>query len=80
MTAHLTEAARLERVKLLRAQIAAKLDEIAKLYRDHVKITLIVRAPDFPGGVRDTVMTDDDPERAIAALRSLYRDPNSERF
>ena len=72
------ENARKARVRELRLAITKQLDAIAKLYVDDVKITLIVRVPDYPNGARDTVMTDDDPEKAIAALRSLYADPTSE--
>lgn len=71
---------RVERVQMLRAQIAAKLEEIERLYKDSVKVTLIVRVPSKPDGSRDTVMTNDDPETAIAALRSLYADPSAERW
>lgn len=74
------KAARVDRIKALRLSIAKKLDEIAMLYKDDVKITLIVRVPDFPDGRRDTVLSDDDPEKAIASLRGLYGDPNSERY
>lgn len=79
MTA-VTEFGRQQRIEALRRAVAAKLDEIAVLYRDPVKVTLVVRVPAFPDGRRDTVMTDDDPEKAIAALRSLYSDPNSEQY
>lgn len=71
-------ADRVVRIDQLRRQIAAKMDEIVALYSDSVKITLVVRAPAYPDGRRDTVMTDDDPEKAIAALRALYGDPMAE--
>lgn len=74
------EAARVDRINALRLSIAKKLDEIAMLYKDDVKVTLIVRVPDFPDGRRDTVLSDDDPEKAIDSLRRLYGDPNSERY
>lgn len=72
------EADRVERIRVLRCQISKKLDEISRLYKDDVRITLIVRVPDFPNGARDTVMSDDDPAQAIAALNKLYGDPASE--
>lgn len=69
---------RVQRIDRLRRQIADKLDEITALYSEPVKVTLVVRAPAYPDGRRDTVMTDDDPEKAIAALRALYGDSHAE--
>lgn len=74
-----TAETRLDRIMRLRAQIADKLDEISKLYKDRVKCTLVVRAIDHPDGKRDTVMTDDEPQKVIDALARLINDPNSER-
>lgn len=73
------DLSRQQSVLQLKMQIAAKLDEIAKLYSDDVKMTLIVRVPSKPDGSRDTLLMDDDPEQAIAAMRSLLADPNSEK-
>ncbi len=72
---------RTERVQSLGNQISLRLSQIAELYKDGVVLTLIVRNPEFPDGRRDTVMTNDpDIEKAIAAMRSLWRDPRSERY
>lgn len=69
------------RVKQLGLEIGRHLEEIAALYQDGVKLTLIARVPTSPHNNRDTVMTDDpDPEAVIAAFRKLYMDPGSERY
>jgi hypothetical protein len=75
------EQGRQARILRVREQIGTKLDEISRLYKDRVVCTLIVRAVDYPGGERDTVMTDEpEIEKAIAALRKLLRDPNAEHY
>lgn len=75
------EQGRKQRILAVREQIGAKLDEISKLYKDRVVCTLVVRAVDYPGGERDTVMTDEpDIERAITALRKLIGNPTAEHY
>lgn len=71
---------RKQRVLQLRDAISEKLDEIAALYKDDVKVTLIVRVPGHPDGSRDTTMMSDDPKQAIAALCRLLEDPASEYY
>lgn len=80
MSSPLSTETRVDRIMHVRQKIGEKLDEISKLYRDRVKITLVVRAIDYPDGKRDTVMTEDEPEKAIAALRKLINDPNAEHY
>jgi len=72
---------RTERVQSLGDRLSQYLSEVESLYADDVVLTLIVRNPAFPDGRRDTVMSNDpDIETAIAALRSLWSDPRSERY
>lgn len=74
------DLSRHNRIIELRARISAKLDEISSLYSDDVRITLMVRVPSKTDGSRDTLLMDDEPEKAIAAMRSLLADPNSEKY
>jgi len=72
---------RVDRIMRVREQIGTKLDEISRLYQDRVVCTLIVRAVDYPGGERDTVMTDEpEIEKAISALRKLLGNPTAEHY
>jgi hypothetical protein len=71
-----TEPARKARVQQLGDDISVHLDHIRALYKDAVKITLIVRVPDTTE--RDTVLTDDDPKAAVKALEALWADPTKE--
>lgn len=70
------DAERKARVQNLGENISAKLEEIKNLYREDVKVTLIVRNTNKTN--RDTVMTDDDPREAVKALEALFADPTSE--
>ena len=45
------------------------LDEIERLFKPGVKITLLVRTPSHPDGSRDFLMTNDRVGDAIAAIR-----------
>ena len=45
------------------------LDEIERLFKPGVKITLLVRTPSHPDGGRDFLMTNDRVGDAIAAIR-----------
>lgn len=49
--------------------IAEHLEGIKTLFKPGIKVTLLVRTETHPDGSRDLVMTDDDLETAIAALR-----------
>jgi hypothetical protein len=56
------------RMRALQMDLDSALRQIASLF-NRPRITLIVRNEDVNDG--DVVLTDDDPERAIAALRRL---------
>lgn len=49
------------------AMVSAHMDQIKRLFKSGVKITVLVRTPGEPG--RDFLMTDDDLDEAITALR-----------
>jgi hypothetical protein len=60
-------------------QMAFYLDEIAKLFSDEVKITLLVRNPVHPE--RSAYLSDEaDIERVCAALRQLHDKPSGGSF
>jgi hypothetical protein len=48
-------------------EVGGYMDRIVKLFKPGAKITVIVRSPDYAD--RDFIMSDDDLEEAIAALR-----------
>jgi hypothetical protein len=50
-------------------------DEIKRLFKPPMRITVLVRIPDFPDGTRDFVLTDDKLDDAAAAL--LMRKPEN---
>ena len=54
----------------LHHKLDAELKKIARLFRNP-KITLVIRNPDLADG--DVVLTDDDPEAVIAAIRCLEK-------
>jgi len=56
----------------LQEQIAYSLDEIRRLFKNP-KITLVVRNPDQADG--DVVLSDDDLDKAIAAIVHLQTKP-----
>lgn len=56
----------------LHANIADSLEDIRRLFVNP-KITLIVRNPDVSDG--DVILTDDDFEKAIEAIRHLQANP-----
>ena len=53
----------------LQANIADSLEDIRALFKGEPKITLIIRNPDVEDG--DVILSDDDFEKAIAAIRHL---------
>ncbi len=61
-----------QRLEELRERMGNKLAEIAEWFVNP-KITIVVRAPHLNDG--DVVLTDDDVELAIAAIRKLYGSP-----
>ena len=50
-------------------QIGDHMAEIVQLFKPGVKITVVVRTPDYPDGSRDMILTSDTFDRVIAALR-----------
>lgn len=49
--------------------IAGLLQNVARLFKPGKKLTLLVRDPDCPDGRRDLVVSDDQLDAAIQALR-----------
>lgn len=55
-------------------QVASLLDQIARLFKTNMKLTLLVRSPDNPG--RNAYFSDeDDMEPVVEALRQLRNNP-----
>ena len=63
-----------DKVINLRNEVAWHLDEIAKLFKQRPKMTIVIRADWLPNG--DVILTDDDQEKAIAAIRRLHEKPD----
>jgi hypothetical protein len=75
------EFERRRRVEQLGRDVSHHLEQIRRLHRGQVVITLIVRAIEHPDGRRDTVVTDDpDPLKAVEAFRVAITDDKSRRF
>lgn len=73
------EQQRRGRVQRLAEDIADKLDEIAALYKEPVIVTVIVRAPGYPDGSRDTLNSGEtDVRLALRAAEHLLDDPTAE--
>ena len=62
----MTPAARAE----LHDRISVHLNRIAKVFKPGTKLTLVVRQPHLPGDT-GVLLTNDDPEAAIAEIRKL---------
>jgi hypothetical protein len=58
-----------ESLRVLRAELGWRLDDIRKLFRDDIKITLVIRNTAHDD--RDVVMGDDDPESVCRTVRSI---------
>lgn len=54
------------------SEISFHMEEIQRFFKNS-KITLVMRAPGFPNGDRDLVMSDDDLDQAIEAIRIRQR-------
>jgi hypothetical protein len=50
----------------VRDNVAAAMEDIVRMFKPGVKITVLVRAPGFPD--RDFMMTDDQPDEVMAML------------
>lgn len=57
------------KVQSVAEEIGDHMDAILRLFKPGAKITVLVRTPDYPDGSRDMLMTSDDIENAIAALK-----------
>lgn len=55
--------------------VAEHMDAIMTLFKTGAKITVLVRAPDFPDGSRDFVQSNDVLGEAIRALSIRDKDP-----
>jgi hypothetical protein len=62
-----------DKLRKLRADIAEHLEEIAALFTQRPKITIVIRTGWLNDG--DVVLTDDEADLAIEALRKLEKNP-----
>ncbi len=66
----------MNRIQQLREDLSEDLNRIARRFKKNPKLTLVVRNPDLADG--DVVLSNDDPELAIAAIRGLFARPETE--
>ena len=64
------------RLENMRREASHHLEQIAKLFKPGMKITLVVRNPDEPDGEQDTLLTDDTIPEVIRALEQLAKKPS----
>lgn len=74
------EEARHARVAKFGQQIALHLDAIQAMHKGEVKLTLIIRDPDFPDGSRNTYQSNDEWPKAKAAVEKLFSEPDNEMY
>lgn len=72
------DAARKARVQRLGMDIADRLESIHALFSGPVKLTLIIRDPNFPNGARDTIQTNDEWPLAKACADALMAKKDNE--
>lgn len=58
--------------------IADRLESIHALFKDSVKLTLIIRDPAYPDGSRDTIQMNDDWDSAKTAAERLLAKKDNE--
>jgi len=60
-----------DRVAALHVVVSAHLEDLSRLFRPEMdtKVTFVARAPGYPDGSRDVVVTDDEIGHVIAALK-----------
>lgn len=78
MTHWNTDPARKARVQKLGQDISDRLESIHALFKGPVKLTLIIRDPDFPDGARDTIQTNDEWPLAKACADELMAKKDNE--
>lgn len=61
-----------QKLAALNAAVTRHLWDIAELFTEPVKLTIVVRNPAHPDGSRDVVITDDAPESIIATIRQRF--------
>lgn len=72
------DAERRARVQRLGNDIADRLQGIHDLFKGPVKLTLIIRDPNYPDGSRDTFQTNDEWPKAKEAADKLLAQKNNE--
>jgi hypothetical protein len=60
-----------ETMRRLHNTLANHAGDIAELFTEPVRVTIVVRNPQHPDGSRDVHVSDDDPERSIEAIRRV---------
>lgn len=56
--------------------VADLLDEVKKLFKPPMRLTLLVRMPDHPDGSRDFILTDDNLDEASKAILRRKVEPS----
>ncbi len=60
-----------ETMRRLHGILAHHAGDIAELFSEPVRVTIVVRNPTHPDGSRDVHLSDDDPELSIEAIRRM---------
>ena len=58
-------------MRRLHEAIASHAAAIEDMFTEPVKITVLVRNPAYPDGARDVLVSNDDYQQAIAAIRTV---------
>ena len=58
-------------LKIVQGEVAYHMDEILKNFKPGAKITVLVRRPEHEDGSQDFLMTEDDLDKAIAAITKV---------
>lgn len=56
--------------------VADYCDEIKRLFKPPMRLTVLVRMPDYPDGSRDFILTDDQLDLAAAAILRRKKEPS----
>ena len=57
-------------------RVADLADEIKRLFKPPMHVTVLVRMPEFPDGSRDFILTDDTLDKAEEAIRLRQTQPS----
>jgi hypothetical protein len=62
-----------DKLSRVHEEASAALARLARLFLPSARLTLVVRTPELPDGT--VIVTNDDAEEVVAAIRRTYGDP-----